>query len=174
MYLETERMILREFTMGDLQDFHEIFSDPEVMKNTEPPYDLEKSETFLKEFCIKRDPKGGFAAVLKESGKVIGYVLFCPVDDPEIYEIGWIFNKDYWRKGYAFEICSRLISYGFVELELHKICAEAIDADKSVSLMKKLGMQYEGTQIKHSKNNEGEWCDLHWYAILGEDYFLVK
>jgi len=174
MYLETERMVLREFTMDDFVDFHEIFSDSEVMKYTEPPYDMEKSRAFLREFCIEQDPKGGFAAVLKETGKVIGYILFCSVDDPEIYEIGWIFNKNYWRKGYAYEICSHLIKYGFEELELHKICAEAIDTDKSVSLMKKLGMQLEGTQKKHTKNNEGLWQDLHWYAILGEDYFLVK
>ena len=174
MYIETERMILRDFTMNDLQDFHEIFNDPEVMKYAEPPYDLKKSKRFLKDFCIKRDPKGGFAATLKETGKVIGYVLFCPVDEPEIYEIGWIFNKNYWRKGYAYEICSRLISHGFEEMELHKIYANAIDTEKSVALMKKLGMQPEGIQKKHTKSNEGNWCDLHSYAILDEDYFLVK
>ena len=174
MFLETKRLILREFKVDDLQDFHEIFGDPEVMKNAEPPYSLERSEAFLKEFCIERDPKGGFAVVLLETSKVIGYLLFCSVDDPEVFEIGWVFNKNYWRQGFAFEACSRLINYGFEELELHKIYAEAIDADKSVPLMKKLGMKYEGTQKQHTKNQEGTWCDLHWYAILGEDYFLVK
>jgi RimJ/RimL family protein N-acetyltransferase len=135
---------------------------------------MEKTDCFLREFCIERDPKGAYATVLKETGKVIGYVLFTSIDEPEIYEIGWIFNKDYWRKGYAFEICSRLIRHGFEDLELHKISAEAIDSDKSVSLMKKLGMQLEGVQRKHSKASDGQWRDLHWYAILGEDYFLVK
>ena len=174
MHLETERIILRDFNIHDLKDFHEIFSDPEVMKYAEPPYDLKKSKKFLKEFCIKRNPKGGYAVEQIETGKVIGYVLFCPVDEPEVYEIGWIFNKNYWRKGYAYEICSRLIKYGFEAMELHKIYANAIDTDKSVSLMKKLQMQFEGIQKKHTKNNEGRWCDLHSYAILGEDYFLVK
>ena len=167
-------MILRDFTMDDLEDFHEIFGDPEVMKYAEPPHEFKKSKRFLKGFCIKREPKGGFAAALKDTGKVIGYVLFCPVEDPEVYEIGWIFNKDYWRKGYAYEICNRLINYGFEELELHKIYANAIDTEKSVALMKKLGMQLEGIQKKHTKSNEGNRCDLHNYAILGEDYFLVK
>ena len=173
MYLETERMVLREFTMDDLQDFHEIFSDPEVMKNTQLPYELSKPEDFLRDFCINRDPKGGFAAVLKDSGKVIGYVLFTYVDDPEIYEIGWAFNKDYWRKGYAYEICYCLICFGFEDLYLHKIYAEATDFEKSVSMMKKLGMQLEGVQRKHTKSNEGEWCDLHLYAVLGEDFCRV-
>ena len=171
MYLETDRMILRDFTINDLNDLHEIFGDAEVMRNTEPPYDREKTERFLTDFCIKRQPKGGFAAVLKETGKVIGYVLFKAIDEPEVYEIGWIFNKSYWRKGYAFEICAELTRYGFEDMKLHKICAEAIDADKSVPLMKKLGMTEEGVQRKHTKSNDGEWRDLHWYAILEEDYF---
>ena len=174
MYLETKRMILREFTMNDFNDFYEIFGDPVVMEHTEPPYDIKQAEAFLREFCVERDPKGGFAAVLKETGKVIGYVLFKSVEEPEIYEMGWIFNKNYWRKGYAYEICSRLISYGFEDMELHKICAEAIDTEKSVPFMKKLGMKSEGTWRKHSISDKGEWCDLHWYAILHEDYCLIK
>jgi RimJ/RimL family protein N-acetyltransferase len=171
MYLETERMILREFTTDDIDDFHEIFSDPVVMEHTEPPYDKEKSLRFLTSFCIERSPKGGFAAVLRETGKVIGYVLFKSIDEPEIYEIGWIFNKDYWQKGYASEICSRLVQHGFEDMNLHKICAEATDGIKSVSLMKKLGMAQEGIQREHSKSPTGEWLDLYWYAVLAEEYF---
>ena len=171
MFIETDRMILRDFTAHDLTDLHEIFGDAEVMANTEPPYDLEKTKKFLQDFCIEREPKGAFAAVLKETGKVIGYVLFKSIDEPEIYEIGWIFNKGYWRRGYASEICSALISYGFENMGLHKICAEAIDAGKSVSLMHKLGMKSEGVWRKHSKSADGEWKDLYWCAILSEDYF---
>jgi len=160
--------------MDDLMDLHEIFSDPVVMENTEPPYDLGKSKEFLKTFCIEREPKGGFAAVLRDTRKVIGYVLFKSIDYPEIYEIVWIFNKDYWRKGYASEICSRLVQHGFEDMKLHKISAEATDANKSVSLMKKLGMELEGVQRKHCKSNDNEWLDLYWYAILAEDYFRSK
>ena len=170
--LETERLILREFTVDDLNDLHEIFGDEEVMKNCEPVYDIAKTEEFLNEFCINNDPKMAFAAVLKENGKLIGYVLFKSIDEPEIFEIGFFFNKEYWRKGYAYEIGERLIRYGFEDLKLHKISAEAIDVEKSVSLMKKLGMKLEGIQRKHTKSNEGKWCDLYWYAILGEDYFV--
>jgi len=171
MYLETDRMALRDFSIEDLDDFHEIFGDAEVMQHTEPAYDREKSEKFLADFCISRKPKGGYAAVLRETGKVIGYVLFKSIDAPEIYEIGWIFNKSYWRRGYAHEICKRLISHGFEEMKLHKICAEAIDTGKSVPLMKKLGMQPDGVQRKHIKSPSGEWSDLYWCAILAEDYF---
>jgi len=112
MYLETNRMVLRNFSAEDLNDFHEIFGDAETMKHLEPPYSKKAAKKFLLNFCIKRKPKPAFAAVLKETGKVIGYVLFKSVDEPEIYEIAWIFNKSYWRCGYAYEICNRLISHG--------------------------------------------------------------
>jgi len=171
MYLETERMILRNFKIEDLDDFHEIFGDDEAMENCEPTYDKSKTKKFLNTFYINKNPRGAFAAELKENKKLIGYVLFKSIDEPEIFEIGWIFNKNYWRKRYAYEICRRLISHGFEEMKLHKISAEAIDDNKSVSLMKKLGMRLEGIQRKHSKSNEGAWCDLHWYGILEEDYF---
>ena len=171
MNLETDRMILRDFISCDLEDLYAIFGNAEVMKNTEPPYSKEKTEKFLNSFCIEREPKGAFAAVLKETGEVIGYILFKSLDEPEIFEIGWIFNKMYWRKCYAYEICNKLIKYGFEDMKLHKICAEAIDEIKSVSLMKKLGMKPEGIQRKHTKSNDGVWCVLYWYAMLEEDYF---
>ena len=168
MHIETERMILRNFTENDLADLHEIFGDPIVMEHTEPAYDLAKTREFLTDFCI--DKGKAFAAALKESGKVIGYVLFKEFDEPEIYEVGWIFNKDYWGRGYAYEICSALISHAFEDMGLHKVCAHATDAVKSVGLMKKLGMVEEGVQRKHCKSHDREWLDLYCYAILREDY----
>jgi len=174
MKLETERMTLRNFTINDLEDLHEILGNDEVMLNTEPAYSKRKTEEFLRSFCIERNPKAAFAAVLKSTGKVIGYILFKSVGEPEIYEIGWIFNKDFWRLGYAFEICSKLIRYGFENMNLHKIYAETIDSVKSVPLMKKLGMTSEGIRRSHTRSNNGELQDLYLYAILKDDYFLSK
>ena len=170
MFLETDRMILRDFTVSDFEDFYEIFSDSEVMKHLEPPFNRNGARRFLVEFCIERKPKGAYAAVLKETNKVIGYILFKPGDEPEIYEIGFILNKSYWRRGYAFEICRCLISYGFIEMNLHKIFASTEDTEKAVPLMKKLGFQLEGIQKKHTKTIEGNWCDFYLYAILAEDF----
>jgi RimJ/RimL family protein N-acetyltransferase len=179
MYIETDRMILRNFAKDDLADLHEIFGDPIVMEHTEPAYNLEKTKDFLHDFCMggKRPGQlpGAFAATLKDGGKVIGYVLFKEYEAPEIYEIGWIFNKDYWRKGYAYEICHGLIKYAFENMGLHKICAHATDGIKSVSIMEKLGMVQEGLLRKHSKAHDGRsWLDLYCYAILREDYYKSK
>ena len=171
MYLETERLIIRDFTPEDAPALHEIFGDEETMENCEPAYDFAKTQKFLEEFCIGR--KGAAAAVLKDTGKVIGYILFKSLgEDPaeDVYEIGWIFNRAYWRQGYAYESCSRVIDYAFRELYAHKIMAEAIDAVKSVSLMKKLGMKQEGVQRSHTGDNAGGWADLYLYGLLREEW----
>ena len=36
MYIETNRMRIRDFDMDDVNDLHEILGDDETMKNCEP------------------------------------------------------------------------------------------------------------------------------------------
>ncbi len=169
MHLETERLIIRDFTFGDLNDLHDIFSDTETMRFIEPPYSKDKTRNFLETFCIHRDPPGAYAAVECLSKKMIGYILLKPLDDPEIYEIGWIFNRSYWGKGYAYESCSVVIKYGFNTLNLHKICAETIDPAKSLNLMEKLGMKLEGIMRQQSKEPNNTWQDIYWAGIIMAD-----
>ena len=166
MHIETDRLILRYFTPADAADLHEILGDDETMKNCEPAYDFDKTQSFLESFCIAK--KAALAAVQKESGKVIGYILFKPLEDG-IYEIGWFFNKSHWRQGYAYESCSALIACAFDSLNVHKIVAETIDSQKSVKLMEKLGMKREGVQRSQTKDNDGNWTDLYLYGILRDD-----
>lgn len=166
MYIETSRMIVRDFDMNDVSDLHDIFGDDETMKNCEPAYTIEKTTDFLQEFCIRK--KGAIAAVHRDTNKMIGYILFNEFDEG-VYEIGWIFNRDYWRRGFAFEACKAVIDEAFDNMNAHKIFAEAIDGIKSVNLMKKLGMKLEGVQRSQVKDNFGNWADLYFYGILAED-----
>lgn len=171
MYIETQRLFIRNFLMDDAKDLHDILGDAEVMKNCEPAYSFEKTSDFLSKFCIGR--KGAVAAVHKDSGKIIGYILFNVFDD-SVYEIGWIFNKNYWRQGYAYESCKAVIDYAFNELDAHKIFTETIDSVKSVGLMKKLGMQLERIQRSDTKNNDGNWADLYFYGLFKKDWNVNK
>lgn len=167
MYIETKRMLIRNFIPEDAPDLHDIFGDDKTMENCEPAYDNEKTEKFLTSFCIGRN--GAVAAVHKESGKMIGYILFNEFDEG-VYEIGWFFNRNFWRQGYAYESCKAVIDYAFAELNAHKFFAEAIDAVKSVGLMKKLGMQLEGIQRSQTKDTHGRWADLYFYGLLEKDW----
>ena len=166
-WLETQRMMIRSFTPEDAADLHEILGDDDTMEYCDPAYDFEKTKEFLHSFCIGR--KGAVAAVHKESGKMVGYILFNELEKG-VYEMGWFFNRRFWRQGLAFESCKAVIDCAFAERKAHKVFAETIDAVKSVRLMQKLGMQLEGVQRSQTRDNHGDWADLYFYGLLEEDW----
>lgn len=165
MYICTSRLILRDYQAADWRDLHEIFSDPEVMKDCESVYTQERTKEMLAYFV---EEGIAYAVMLADCSKVIGHIIFhqLPGEADGIYEIGWFINRNYWKQGYAFEAANALIRYGFEEMKLHKITAETIDPGKSVGLMKKLGMIHEGTFTSHVKDLDGNWVDLYWYATI--------
>ena len=165
MNIETARMVIRDFTINDINDMQDILGDAETMKNCEPAYTIEKTADFLQKFCIEKG--GAVAAVHKETAKVIGYILFNEFGEG-VYEIGWFFNRAFWGQGVAYESCKAVIDYAFDEMNAHKVFAETIDGIKSVNLMKKLGMKPEGIQRSQTKDNFGNWADLYLYGILSE------
>lgn len=166
MRIETERLIIREFLPADAPALHRILGDEETMRDCEPAYTPEKTAAFLQDFCIGK--RGALAAVHKETDDLIGYILFRDQGNA-VYEIGWFFRRDIWRRGYAFEACRALIDHAFRCMNVHRIFAETADPVRSVGLMKKLGMQPEGIQRKHAQLPCGKRADLHLYGLLKED-----
>lgn len=167
MYIETERMVIRDFVPEDAADLYNILGDSETMEQCEPAYDFGKTEEFLNSFCIGR--KGAVAAVHRDSGKMIGYILFHEFDRG-VYEAGWFFNRNYWRQGFAYECCRALFDYAFTAMGVHKIFAETVDSVKSVKLMEKLGMRPEGIQRSQRRDNCGNWANLYLYGLLEEEW----
>ena len=166
MYLETERMTVRDFAMDDLEDLQAILGDEETMAYSEPTYTRERTAEFLRQFCVEK--KGAVAAVLKATGRVIGYILVPEIDEG-VYEMGWFFNRTCWGNGYALEACKAVVDHAFNQQNAHKIFAETIDGGKSVGLMKKLGMKPEGIRRSQVKDRSGTWADLYLYGLLAED-----
>ncbi len=155
--IETARLTIRNFTLDDVGELHEILGDTETMLNLEPAYDLEKTKTFLESLCIGRH--GAVAVVEKQTGKLIGYIL-CNEVDPGEYELGWVIRRSFWRQGYAYEGCKAVMDHAFRELGAHKVFAETVDGVKSVGLTKKLGMKFDGIQ-------DG----LYQYGLLREEWY---
>ncbi len=166
MQIDTNRLVIRDFVSNDLADLHAILGDEETMRYLEPAYTLEKTRAFLETFCIGR--RCALAAVHRESGRLIGYLLFAEVE-ADVYELGWVFHRAYWRQGYASEACRAVIDQAFVVLHASRVFAETIDAQKSVPLMQKLGMQCKSVQRRHTCGNDGTWYDLHLYELTADD-----
>ena len=74
MILETNRLIIREYTPGDFDALYEILSDAETMKYYPKPYDENGVHRWIN-WCIDSYRQYGFglwALELKETGTFIG------------------------------------------------------------------------------------------------------
>lgn len=168
--METDRLILRRYNKKDLQDLYEYLSDSEVVKY-EPykPMSIEETENNL-DWRISTDEM--IAVELKSNGKMIGNV-YLGKRDFESIEIGYVFNKHYWGKGYAKESCAALIAHAFAN-GVHRIYAEC-DPDNTGSwkLLEAMGFQREAhlkQNVYFWKNEDGKaiWKDTYIYARLNE------
>lgn len=166
MLLQTARLTIRDFTMEDFPGLWEIFSDPRAMEHFAPMTEPEARD-FLRSFCVERQPPGARAAVLRETGKVIGYLLCCPLFPQGIWELGWAFHPAFWRQGYGFEALSALRDHLFRREGTSLLAAQTADALRSLPLLEKLGFSpLEGFLL-------GAPCEenARWYGLEAETYF---
>lgn len=168
MYLETERLIVRDFAMDDLPALWDIFRDKETMEFMAPLTE-QGTEELLRAFCVERTPPGAFAAQLRGGG-LAGWLLFNQADGPGIYELGWVLRRDCWGKGLAGEASRALLGYAFSTLDAHKVFAQTEDTRRAVPLLERLGMVREGVQRRHALGRDGTWKDIYWYGLLREEY----
>lgn len=167
---ETDRLILRRYRGSDLQDLYEYLSDKEVVK-FEPyqPMTPEEAEQNL-EWRISTEEM--IAVELKSNHKMIGNV-YLGKRDFESLEIGYVFNKKYWGKGYAKESCEKLIELAF-SAGIHRIFAECDPQNAgSWRLLETLGFEREAHLRKNvyfwkDDKNKPIWKDTYIYAKLKE------
>ena len=108
---ETERLILREFTLADAADFYRIYTDAETMKFQGPlpdNYSVEVERYYLGKHIENYYETQGFgiwAVVLKENNRVIGRCGFVrqPLEAAEEIEITYLIEREFWNRGFASE-----------------------------------------------------------------------
>lgn len=174
MRLETERLVLREFTLADAPSVHRYASDSDVTAHMiwGPNTDAE-TDAFI-EMVLgmqKQEPRSGFelAVELKSSGELIGGCGLHTME-PKQGEIGYCFAKEHWRNGYASEAAAALLGFGFRELGLHRIYATCRPGNiGSAAVMRRIGMTYEG-HLRGHMFHKGAWHDSYQYSILEHEY----
>jgi RimJ/RimL family protein N-acetyltransferase len=126
--LETERLIIRSFTMDDAEAMYKVLGDPDTMRFflIWLAKSVENTRGFIRWVTgMERDFGYSFWAVVeKESGEVIGDCGLAPLEGegPEV-ELGCDLRRDKWNKGYATEAGLACLEYGFQELNLERIVA---------------------------------------------------
>jgi len=154
MKLETERLYLREMTRDDFPLLCKHLQDEAVMYAWEHAYsDAEVWEGIEKQFQrYKEYGFGVWAVILKENEELIGQcgLSMQPCEDREVLEIGYIFQKKHWHKGYATEAAATCREYAFDKLnaaEVFSLIRDTNIASQNVALRN--GMSIRGTYVKH-------------------------
>jgi RimJ/RimL family protein N-acetyltransferase len=172
VFLETERLVLRRFTLDDVDNLVELDDDPEVMHfitggRTTPREEIENDilPWFL-HYYERGDGYGFWAAIEKASENFLGWFHFRPGDGhpSDEPELGYRLRRSAWGKGYATEGSRALIRKGFTELGVERVVAYAMAVHTaSRHVMEKSGLTLVRTF-------HGEWPD----RIPGDEHGDVE
>lgn len=154
--LQTERLLLRQWTDDDFASFAEICADKEVMEYFPSPLAEDESfDTGSRIQSLIHERGWGFWAVeIPNQARFIGFVgLHTPKQSltfSPCVEIGWRLAKAYWNQGYATEAARESLRYGFTKLGLNEIVSFTTVANvRSQAVMKKIGMSDTGRNFMH-------------------------
>ena len=176
IYLETERLILREMLLSDAKGMFELDSNPMVHKylGNKPVKTIDESKKIIENIRNQYIDQGigRWAAIEKSSGNFIGWSgLKLNVDEKDelngrryFYDIGYRLMPRFWGKGYATESALAILDFGFNELELEIIYGAAeIDNIASNIVLQKIGLHF----INEFHFEDGR---AYWYELKKEDY----
>jgi [ribosomal protein S5]-alanine N-acetyltransferase len=155
--IETERLILRKFTVDDAPFMLKLLNTPSWLRfiGDRNVHSLEEAEQFLLNGYMKSYETHGFGFYVvmeKATKKPIGMCGLVKRDSLEDVDIGFAFMPDFMGKGYGFEAASATLKYAKNVLKLQKVIA-IVDPENmvSIALIKKIGMTFEKmVQLSHN------------------------
>ena len=177
--LTTERLQLRQIQPADAKAFFAIKSDREVMDfyGDEIHQSLEETYTLIQQLHDSYDRHEAlfWGITLKGQDTIIGSCAFIAFNPDFHYaEIGYELNRAYWRQGIIAEAISAILTYGFTELQLHRI--EAVTDPRntpSQNLLLKLGFTYEGN-LRERFFFRNQFLDAHYFGLLQNEWLKSK
>jgi RimJ/RimL family protein N-acetyltransferase len=175
-----ERVVLREFTLDDVDAMYAYLSDDEVFRHIswEQPTLDETTDSVREAMEAARTvPRRDYelAVTLRDTGEVVGQVTlktdrYIPRIRQRTSELGYMLRRDWWGRGIATEAAHLLLDFAFGELGLHRVFA-VVDEDNpaSIRVVEKLGFRREARHVKDAFH-EGEWLTTLIYAVLEEEW----
>lgn len=172
--IETERLILRNWSIDDLDDFYEYAKSKNIGPSAgwKPHSNKEESKKILMSF-IKADET--WAIEYKENSKVIGSIGLHKDDmrtGVNSKMLGYVLSEDYWGHGLITEASKAIINFAFNELNLDVLSVYHFRFNqKSKRVIEKCSFKYEGTLRRGNKLFDGTVVDLVCYSMLKEEYY---
>ena len=142
--LTTERCLVRETCVEDLDAFYEIYAETSVTQYTEGLYpERAQEEAYLKDYTENMYyfyNYGVWTICDKNTGQVIGRAGFSNREGYKDPELGFVIGVPWQRQGYATEVCKALLNYGKEEQGFERVQMLVMPENRvSLHLAQKLG-----------------------------------
>ena len=167
--LRTERLLLRPFQFGDVDDVVAMEGLPTWDESRPAPYTRRHAEEMIARNVLDSwETRVGFAMVM--DGRVVGAVGMTVHPDNATAEIGYSLAEEHWGAGLTTEATRCAISWAFREYSLAKIFAKAdVRNERSLRVMEKVGMTREGVS-RSDTVIRGVRTDMVSYSLLREEW----
>ena len=175
--IETDRLLLREWRLSDLDDMYEYAQNENIGPNAgwKPHKNIGDSKFIIESFIENQDV---YAIVLKSENKVIGSIgihYMIPYERLKLLnqrEIGYVLSEKYWGNGYVPEAVEALKKYSFEVMELDLLWCGHFDFNKrSQKVSEKCGFTYQFTKEKTLKFLDNKVVNVLYYTFSKDDYF---
>lgn len=191
MQLETQRLILREYTLDDFDALFKILSDAETMQHYPAPFDQARTCRWI-EWNLENYQKYGcglLAVVLKETCSFIGDcgITLQNIDGQQLPEIGYHINKKYWRRGFAKEAARAVLDWVFENTDFDAVYSCMSEEEtaaywKNREYFEKIlpvppfykdgNPDHATTWFKYSPQGQGIWQQMDFYRAMCKKYGL--
>jgi ribosomal-protein-alanine N-acetyltransferase len=176
IFIETPRLILRQWKETDHRPFIQLNMDRDVMEFFPSISTKAKTLAQIERFTrhIIQYGYGFFAVERKDNHQFIGFTgLSHPGFESHFtpcVEIGWRLNKANWNNGFATEAAKACLEYGFTTLGLDEIYSfTSVHNIRSERVMKKIGMIKVG-EFEHPMLEDGNFLKAHvLYRIKNQE-----
>lgn len=169
VFLETERLKLRQWCEADKPKMAEMQCDPEWMKNFPFVRTPEESDAQVEKLAREID-KLGFGFFALESKETREFVGFCGLHVPDwdppfgaCIEIGWGLRSAWWGRGLVTEAGNGCLKFAKDNVGLKEVYSFTTTGNtKSMAVMERIGMtRVEGGDFLHPKIDPGSPFALH-------------
>lgn len=169
--LRTERLVLRQLTLGDAAAIHSLRQDPRTMEHIGRPLStsLADAEDLIRRTENDRTNSQGISwgIGLHEGPELIGTIGYYRLKlDHHRGEIGYMLSPDHWGKGLMSEALNAAVACGFDRFHFHSIEAVTDPRNtRSRTLLERNGFALEGL-FKENYFWNGEFQDSAVYSLL--------
>lgn len=176
IYLETERLILRDYREDDFDEYFRLKTDEKTMYYLQDIQLFSKEEAdedfqMVQEDMKKLDRKFYFLHMeLKESHEQVGSVGYTVTDNTpagKLVHAGYFSYPKFWGNGYTTEALKKVLEFAFTEHNVYRVTTGCLAENVgSESVMQKCGL------IKEAEHVDYEWHDGKMKTRL--EYRLLK